>query len=87
MNRKPDPEMIDDENPEWTDEVASRAKRFDELPPSLQRKLRGAQKSPLKVATSIRLSPEVIEYFKQGGKGWQSRIDEVLKEHVARHRL
>jgi uncharacterized protein (DUF4415 family) len=35
---------------------------------------------------SIRLSPEVIEYFKATGKGWQTRMDEVLKEYVDSHR-
>jgi uncharacterized protein (DUF4415 family) len=33
----------------------------------------------------IRLSPDAIEYFRHGGKGWQSRIDEVLKKYVDSH--
>jgi len=33
-----------------------------------------------KISTTIRLSPEVIEYFKAGGPGWQSRIDEALRK-------
>lgn len=33
-----------------------------------------------KVSTTIRLSPEVVEYFKAGGPGWQSRIDEALRK-------
>ena len=33
-----------------------------------------------KVSTTIRLSPEVIEYFKAGGPGWQSRIDDALRK-------
>jgi uncharacterized protein (DUF4415 family) len=36
-----------------------------------------------KVQQSLRLSAEVIEHFKAGGPGWQSRIDEVLRRHVA----
>lgn len=28
----------------------------------------------------MRLSPEVFEYFKSGGRGWQTRLDEALKE-------
>jgi uncharacterized protein (DUF4415 family) len=31
---------------------------------------------------SIRLSPEVLEYFKATGPGWQTRIDQVLREYV-----
>lgn len=34
---------------------------------------------------SIRLSPEVVNYFKDTGKGWQTRVDEVLKDYVAHH--
>lgn len=41
-------------------------------------KRRGRQKTATKIATCIRLSPEVIEYFKAGGVGWQTRINEVL---------
>ena len=36
-----------------------------------------------KQPVSIRLSPEVVEYFKAGGPGWQTRIDAVLREYVA----
>jgi uncharacterized protein (DUF4415 family) len=32
---------------------------------------------------TIRLSNEVTEYFRATGKGWQSRMDEVLREYVA----
>lgn len=35
-----------------------------------------------KVSTTIRLSPEVIEHFKAGGPGWQSRIDEALRKLI-----
>ena len=38
-----------------------------------------------KQAISIRLSPEVISYFKATGKGWQTRMDEVLKNYVSSH--
>ena len=34
---------------------------------------------------TIRLSPEVLAAFKNSGKGWQSRIDAVLKEWLKEH--
>ncbi len=37
-----------------------------------------------KDSITIRLSPEVTEYFRSTGKGWQTRIDEVLREYVAK---
>ena len=49
------------------------------------RSLRGRPKSDkTKLLVSVRYSPEVIEYFKSTGAGWQSRIDGVLLEYVAR---
>nr|VFJ44239.1 MAG: BrnA antitoxin of type II toxin-antitoxin system [Candidatus Kentron sp. FM] len=32
---------------------------------------------------SIRLSNEVVSYFRATGKGWQTRVDEVLEEWMA----
>lgn len=59
------------------------------LPPELQETLgirrRGPQKAPTKVATTIRLSPEVVEFFRGLGAGWQSRVDGVLRDYVAKH--
>jgi uncharacterized protein (DUF4415 family) len=36
---------------------------------------------------TIRLSPDVLNTFKATGKGWQSRIDMVLKEWLKEHAL
>ena len=49
------------------------------------RRGRGPQRSPTKVSTTIRLSPEVLEHFRATGRGWQSRIDDALVEWVASH--
>jgi len=38
-----------------------------------------------KQPVSIRLSSEVVDYFRASGKGWQTRIDEILKDFVASH--
>jgi uncharacterized protein (DUF4415 family) len=39
-----------------------------------------------KQAIAIRLSPEVLAHFRSTGPGWQSRINEVLKAHIAKRR-
>jgi uncharacterized protein (DUF4415 family) len=31
---------------------------------------------------TIRLDPQVVEHFKRGGRGWQSRINAVLRSYV-----
>jgi uncharacterized protein (DUF4415 family) len=36
-----------------------------------------------KQPVSIRLSPEVVAYFRASGPGWQTRLDAVLREYVA----
>ena len=35
-----------------------------------------------KVSTTIRLSKEVIDHFRADGRGWQTRIDEALREWI-----
>jgi uncharacterized protein (DUF4415 family) len=35
-----------------------------------------------KSAISIRLDPDVLDFFKAGGKGYQSRINAVLRSYV-----
>lgn len=47
------------------------------------RALRGRPPSASrKQLVSVRYSPEVIEFFRSTGEGWQSRMDGVLKQYV-----
>ncbi|NDP59933.1 MAG: BrnA antitoxin family protein [Oxalobacteraceae bacterium] len=39
-----------------------------------------------KVQMTIRVDAEVIRAFKQGGDGWQTRMNDALKEWLASHR-
>lgn len=43
---------------------------------------RGPQVAPTKQLVSVRFSPEVLEYFKGTGAGWQTRMNDVLREWV-----
>ena len=47
---------------------------------------RGPQKRPTKVAVTVRYSPEVVEYFKATGEGWQTRMNDALRDYVEQHR-
>ena len=74
-----------EDNPEWTAEDFARAKPFAEVFPELYaswKRSRGPQKAPTKVPVSIRLSQDVVDKFKAGGPGWQSRIDAALRKAV-----
>lgn len=46
---------------------------------------RGAGRKPKKILLSVRYSPEVVEYFKSTGEGWQTRMDDALKEWLVSH--
>ena len=47
--------------------------------------LRGRPKSAKrKMLVSVRYSPEVLEFFRSTGEGWQARMDGVLRKYVAR---
>jgi len=91
MNKNP---LIDKDGEvrELTSDELKQFKPLAEVNPSLFAKIkksvgeRGPQKSPLKVPISIRVSTEVVDYFRAEGKGWQSRIDHVLKDYVAHHK-
>jgi uncharacterized protein (DUF4415 family) len=48
----------------------------------IRRGKRGPQKAPTKKLVSLRLSQEVIEHFKAGGPGWQTRIDTTLQKAI-----
>jgi uncharacterized protein (DUF4415 family) len=75
------------DSPELTKADFAKAKPFAEVFPDLSssiRRGRGPNKTPTKKQVSLRLSPEVIQHFKKGGKGWQSRIDETLRRVVRR---
>jgi len=38
-----------------------------------------------KERVTIRLSCDVTEYFRRSGRGWQTRMNEVLKEYISTH--
>ena len=79
--------LPDAENPEWTDEMFAKAVRIGDLPATLQNKLRGRPKAAItKERTTIRLSSDVVAYFRQTGPGWQTRIDAALQEWVSAHK-
>ena len=86
-NRKP---LIDEDGEvrEITAKDVALFKPFSALPKAEQKILlklrkRGPQKTPRKVPISIRLSPDVAEWLRATGNGWQSRADEVLRSWLA----
>ncbi len=77
----PNPELIDDDNPEWTEEDFKNTVPFSALPESLQATLRGLKiEKTTKISTTVCFDKDVIDAFRMTGKGWQTRMNEALKE-------
>jgi uncharacterized protein (DUF4415 family) len=94
VKRKTVAEMLDDDNPEWTAEDFSNARPASEVLPEIFPKAvadvmlkRGRpRKEVTKAPVNIRLSPDVVEAFRATGRGWQTRVDEALKDWLKSHK-
>ena len=79
-----------DNSPEWTDEMFDRAqisvggKVVREATGTLTRRGRPPLGDQPKQQVTLRLPQGVIEHFKAGGAGWQTRIGDVLQRHVGK---
>ena len=78
--------IFDEDNPEWTKEDFARAKGPEAMTQAelaaFPRTRRGPQQAPVKRQVTLRLSPDVVDSFRATGKGWQTRIDQALREHL-----
>ena len=94
---KPNPYLIDDENPEWTaedfktarpageilHEIFSKEVADEMLAPKPGRKLG----SGLKDSQNIRFDRDILATFKATGKGWQTRMNDALRTYLKEHPL
>lgn len=44
--------------------------------------IRGALYRPIKKPVAMRLDADVLDWFKRQGPGYQTRINEILREHM-----
>lgn len=90
MNRQRIPQDFDDDRSYETDGVDAPEDEIPDLStPYWQERfakapvVRGRPPSPSpKVSTTIRLDADVVERFKEGGPGWQTRMNEALRKAV-----
>jgi len=94
MSKKHNPEIQENENPEWTAADFAKARPASELLPKIfgekvaeeMLKPRGRPRVQFpKERINIRLSHEVVAHFKSAGEGWQTRIDIALQKFIAEH--
>ncbi|NJO38422.1 MAG: hypothetical protein HC871_13480 [Rhizobiales bacterium] len=81
----------DDDNPEWTDADFARARPFGEMFPEQAKKLRAMGGRPRlerpKIHVGFRLAADVVEGIKATGKGYNARVEKVLRDALAQGKL
>jgi|CXWL01.1.fsa_nt_gi uncharacterized protein (DUF4415 family) len=82
MKNKSNPEMIDDENPEWTEAMFSEAKTATELFPHLIK-----SEMTQKINIAIDYDADIVSAFRATGSNWQTRMNDALREWLREHAL
>ena len=83
---EPDPEMIDDDAPEWTADMNVAAVSVMALPKTLQAKLkigRPRVKDPKRIVT-LRLRSSLFAAYEAQGSDWRARMERVLGDAIAK---
>jgi uncharacterized protein (DUF4415 family) len=90
MAKKPDPFMTDQENPEWTARETTDARPFGETFPAQFATWKKRGRPPVetpKVHIGFRLSADVVQGLRATGRGYNARVEKVLREALAKGRL
>jgi uncharacterized protein (DUF4415 family) len=85
---KPPPDF--DENPEWTAKDFARAKPFKEVFPEQFKAWKRMGRPPVaapKVHIGLRLAADVVAGIRATGKGYNARVEEVLRDALAKGEL
>lgn len=95
MAGKPDPELIGEDAPEATDAWFHEARAAEQVLPELvgddaaQELLRPRRGRPRstnpKEHVNIRLDADVVRAFRSTGKGWQTRLNDALRDWLSTH--
>ena len=95
MPRKPKPELLDQDAPEATQAWFAKARPASEVLPELlgdaaakamlkPKRGRPALETP-KEHVNIRLDADIVGAFKDSGAGWQTRLNNALREWLKSH--
>lgn len=76
----------DPDNPELANEDWAGMRPASDIVPDLiedyRRRVRGPQKAPLKELVSIRLDRDVLDRLRRSGRGWQARVNDILRRTI-----
>jgi uncharacterized protein (DUF4415 family) len=74
----------DPDNPISDELMFARMRPAAEVAPEIVRRARGQrgpqQSKPVKKLVSLRLDPDIVQHFRRSGRGWQSRINQALRD-------
>jgi uncharacterized protein (DUF4415 family) len=89
-----DPFLVDDDSPEWTAEDFARARPVHEADPGILKAMAEARRRrgrpPLdapKVRMGFRLAQDVAAGIRASGRGFNARVEKVLREALAQGKL
>lgn len=95
MRRRPNPELVDDDAPEATDEWFGRARPAkdvlsglvgDKAATELLKPKRGRPPAANpKEHLNIRLDADIVEAFRRTGSDWQTRLNDALRDWLKTH--
>jgi uncharacterized protein (DUF4415 family) len=83
-----EPVIFDEENPEWTQADFARARPVADFPalaaafPKARGRPVGSTKAVKKEQIALRVDADVLARYKAAGRGWQTRMNEVLRAGV-----
>lgn len=64
----------------WAGAVVVRGGGIPAVRAALAARRRGPQKAPTKVSTTIRFDADVLAALKTTGRGWQTRVNDAMRE-------
>lgn len=95
MPRKPNPELIDQDSPEATEEWFAKARPAKDVLSGLlgesaaEEMLKPKRGRPPSAApkehVNIRLDADIVQSFRRTGDGWQTRLNNALREWLDAH--
>lgn len=95
MPRKANPELIDEDAPEAKDEWFEKARPASDVLPELfgkgaaQELLKPKRGRPISASpkehVNIRLDADVLTAFRRTGSGWQTRLNNALRDWLRTH--
>lgn len=71
---------------DWTGVVVSSSLQ-DFTQKMAAKRVRGSQKKPLKVPTTIRFDADLLEALKASGKGWQTLVNDAMRDWIKNHKI